>query len=80
MSGAQPFASTPSLHPPVDVPALAFHIDMLLLGLFFLYAVSTLPRALVRLFQPSEIFNGFFLRSSAQRTSPWRTRSAAPTL
>lgn len=75
MSGAQPLAST-STHPPtVDVPALAFHIDILLLGLFVLYAVSTLPRALVRLFQPSEIFNGFFLRSSAQHTSPWRSTS-----
>ena len=59
----------------VDLPAFALHIDMLQLGLFVLYATSTLPRALVRLFQPSELFNGFFLRSGAQRTTPFRNNS-----
>jgi ferric-chelate reductase len=59
----------------VDVPAFAFHVNMLLLSLFALYVASTLPRALVRLFQPSELFIGFFLRSGAQRTTPWRSDS-----
>lgn len=73
MAGAQSVASP---HPKqVDVPALAFHIDMLLLGLFALYFLSTLPRAVIRLFQPSEAFSGFFLRSAAQRTSPLRSES-----
>ena len=75
MSGAQPIAGTSPQQPEVDVPALAFHIDLLLLGLFALYVVSTLPRALVRLFQPSEFFNGFFLRSAAQGISKYRTNS-----
>ncbi|KAH9066825.1 hypothetical protein EDB87DRAFT_463238 [Lactarius vividus] len=73
MSGAQSLASTPTHK--VNVPAFVFHIDVLLLGLFALYVVSTLPRAFVRLFQPSEIFNGFFLRSSAQLTLPGRSNS-----
>ena len=73
MAGAQ---SVPSPHPKqVDVPALAFHIDMLLLGLFALYFLSTLPRTVIRLFQPSEAFSGFFLRSAAQRISPLRSES-----
>ncbi|KAH9040998.1 hypothetical protein EDB85DRAFT_2253799, partial [Lactarius pseudohatsudake] len=48
----------------------ALHVDVLLLSLFGLYVVSTLPRALVRLFQPSEVFNGFFLHSGIRRTPP----------
>ena len=73
MSGAQSLASTPTHK--VNVPAFAFHINVLLLGLFALYVASTLPRGLVRLFQPSEIFNGFFLRSGAQPTPPGRSNS-----
>ncbi|KAI9440697.1 hypothetical protein H4582DRAFT_1488315 [Lactarius indigo] len=73
MSGAQSLASTPTHK--VNVPAFVVHIDVLLLGLFALYVASTLPRALVRLFQSSEISNGFFLRSGAQRTPPGRRNS-----
>src|SRR6266702_650540 len=74
MSSAQSPPSPPS--PPtheVNVPTFAFRIDVLLLSLFALYVASTLPRALVRLFQPSEIFRGFFLR--AQRTPVGRSNS-----
>jgi ferric-chelate reductase len=77
MSSAKSVASP--LPKQVDVPALAFHIDMLLLGLFALYVLSTLPQAVIRLFQPSEAFSGFFLRSAArspaQRISPLRSES-----
>ncbi|KAH9074775.1 hypothetical protein EDB83DRAFT_2515632 [Lactarius deliciosus] len=73
MSGAQSLAST-STHK-VNAPAFVFHIDVLLLGLFALYVASTLPRALVRLFQPSEIFSGIFIRSGVQRTPPGRSNS-----
>ncbi|KAI9455090.1 hypothetical protein BJY52DRAFT_685195 [Lactarius psammicola] len=68
MSGPQSLASTPTLG--VNVPAFAFQINVLLLSLFALYVASTLPRALVLLFQPSEIFNGFFLRSGSRITPP----------
>ncbi|KAH9166989.1 hypothetical protein EDB89DRAFT_1856948 [Lactarius sanguifluus] len=73
MSSAQPFASPPTHE--VDVPSFALHIDVLLLSLFALYVVFTLPRALVRLFQPSEVFNGFFLHSGVRRTPPGRSDS-----
>lgn len=78
MSGAQSLAGTPT--PTVDVPTFAFHIDVLLLSLFALYVVSTLPRALVRLFYPSEILNGFFLHSGAQRTPPIRRNNSTRTI
>jgi hypothetical protein len=56
--------------PPINVPLFVFHIDVVLLSLFAFYVALTLPRALVRLFQPSELLNGFFLRSgTAPRTS-----------
>jgi ferric-chelate reductase len=77
MSSPQSFASTPTYK--VNVSAFAFHIDVLLLSLFALYVALTLPRALVRLFQPSEILNGFFLRSGAQRTPPERNNSTRST-
>lgn len=48
---------------PINVPLFVFHIDVVLLSLFAIYVALTLPRALVRLFQPSELLNGFFLRS-----------------
>ncbi|KAH9055774.1 hypothetical protein EDB87DRAFT_1779870 [Lactarius vividus] len=73
MSSAPPFA-TPPTHE-VDVPSLALHIDILLLSLFALYVVFTLPRALVRLSQSSEIFNGFFLHSGARCAPPGRSDS-----
>ncbi|KAH9026839.1 ferric reductase like transmembrane component-domain-containing protein [Lactarius pseudohatsudake] len=76
MSGLQ-FASS-TTHK-VNVPAFAFHIDIVLLSLFALYVALTLPRALVRLFQPSEILNGFFLRSGAQRSPPERNNSTRST-
>jgi ferric-chelate reductase len=47
----------------ISNPVFVFHIDVVLLSLFALYVALTLPRALVRLFQPSELLNGFFLRS-----------------
>ena len=77
MSSPESFASTPAHK--VDVPVFAFHIDVLLLSLFALYVSLTLPRALVRLFQPSELLNGFFLRSGAQRTPPERNNSTRST-
>src|SRR6266404_1981117 len=77
MSSLQSFAS-PQTHV-VNLPAFAFRIDVVLLGLFALYVALTLPRALVRLFQPSEILNGFFLRSGAQRSPPSRNNSTRST-
>ena len=64
-----------SLHS-ANTPVFVFHIDVVLLGLFALYVVWTLPRALVHLFrvQPSELLNGFFLRSGSgvvQRTTSY---------
>jgi ferric-chelate reductase len=50
---------------PINTPVFIFHIDVVLLGLFALYVVLTLPRALVYLFQNSEIQNSFFLRSQS---------------
>src|SRR6266852_4132089 len=44
-------------------PFVVSYIDVVLLVLFAVYVALTLPRSLVRLFQHSEIFNGFFLRS-----------------
>ncbi|KAI9453098.1 hypothetical protein BJY52DRAFT_1225799 [Lactarius psammicola] len=70
MSGAPQSLPTLPQGPPtheVNVTTFAFRIDVLLLSLFALYVVSTLPRALVRLFQPSDVFNGFFLRSGSKR-------------
>jgi ferric-chelate reductase len=58
-----------------NTSVFVFHIDLVLLGLFALYVVLTLPRVLqvVHRFQRSgEILNGFFLRSgsgAAQRTT-----------
>jgi ferric-chelate reductase len=52
----------------MNVLLFVFHIDVVLLSLFAFYAALTLPRALVRLFQPSELLNGFFLRSGTLRT------------
>jgi ferric-chelate reductase len=49
----------------INTPVFVFHIDVVLLGLFALYVVFTLPRGLVHLFQNSEILNGFFLRSES---------------
>jgi ferric-chelate reductase len=50
----------------INTSLFVFHIDVVLLGLFALYVVSTLlPRVLVYLFQHSEILNGFFLRSES---------------
>src|ERR1700753_3844638 len=57
----------------INTPVFVFHIDLVLLGLFALYVVLTLPRALANLFQHSEILNGFFLRSepgAALRSMP----------
>ncbi|KAI9451845.1 ferric reductase like transmembrane component-domain-containing protein [Russula earlei] len=65
MSGTHILASTPS--PAITDPIFVFHIDVVLLSLFAVYAALTLPRALVRLFQPSEILNGIFLRSGSSR-------------
>ena len=73
MSSPQSFASAPTHK--INVPVFVFHIDALLLSLFALYVGLTLPRALVRLFQPSEILNGFFLRSGARRSPPSRNNS-----
>ena len=56
----------------INTPAFIFHIDVVLLGLFAVYVVLTLPRALVHLFQHSEILNGFFLHSESGATP--RTR------
>jgi len=63
MSGTHSFASTRAHR--IDAFIFVFHIDLLLLCLFALYVVFTIPRALVYFFQPSEFFNGFFLRSGS---------------
>jgi Ferric reductase like transmembrane component len=60
----------------INVLRFVFHIDILLLILFAVYVVMTLPRALVRLFQPSEFLNGLFLRSGASPASPERSNNA----
>jgi ferric-chelate reductase len=60
-SGTHSFASS-QVHR-LDPFLFVFHINVVLLCLFGLYVVFTIPRALVYLFQPSDIFNGFFLRS-----------------
>jgi ferric-chelate reductase len=65
----------PDSHESTNTPVFVFHIDVVLLGLFALYVVLTLPRALAHLFQHSEILNGFFLRSesgAAPRTTSHR--------
>lgn len=51
----------------LDAPLFVFHIDIVLLSVFALYVLLTLPRALVSLFQRSEFSNGFFLRSGSSR-------------
>jgi ferric-chelate reductase len=59
-----------------NTPVFVFHVNVVLLGLFALYVVLTLPRALVHPFQHSEILNGFFLRSkscAAPRTTSHRS-------
>lgn len=58
---------TPTIHNQINAPLFVFHIDILLFLLFGVYVASTLPRALVRLFHPSEFLNGLFLRSGASR-------------
>jgi ferric-chelate reductase len=63
MSGTHSFVSR---QPKALDPFLfVFHIDLLLLCLFGLYVVLTIPRALVYIFQPTDIFNGFFLRAGS---------------
>jgi hypothetical protein len=64
MSGTHSFAPAAPPHR-IDPFIFVFHIDVVLLSLFALYVVFTVPRALVYFFQPSEIFNGFFLRSGS---------------
>jgi ferric-chelate reductase len=66
---------------PINNPVFVFHVDVVLLSLFAFYVALTLPRALVRLFQPSELLNGFFLRSGTAPTSQHRsgTRSRSGT-
>lgn len=64
MSGTHSFAS-PSSSNHIDPFIFVFHIDVVLLGLFALYVVFTIPRALVYFFQPSEFLNGFFFRSGS---------------
>ncbi|KAI0300107.1 ferric reductase like transmembrane component-domain-containing protein [Multifurca ochricompacta] len=75
MSGEQSFFTTTPHDHKINVPLFVFHIDILLLSLFALYVAFTLPRALVRLFQPSEILNGFFLRSGTSPAPPERSGS-----
>ena len=53
----------------INTPFFVSHIDVLLLVLFALYVALTLPRSLVRLFQHSEILNGYFLRSGTKPLS-----------
>src|SRR6266567_7875076 len=49
----------------INTSVFVFHIDVVLLALFALYVLLTLPRALVHLFKHSEILNGFFLYSES---------------
>jgi ferric-chelate reductase len=66
MSGLHSFASSSAQHPKFDVALFIFQIDLLLVFIFALYVVSTLPRALVCWFHPSESLNGIFLRSGGR--------------
>jgi ferric-chelate reductase len=63
----------------INTPVFIFHIDVVLLGLFALYVVLTLPRALVYLFQNSEIQNSFFLRSESGAAPRTTSRHRADT-
>ncbi|KAI0055968.1 hypothetical protein BV25DRAFT_1668797 [Artomyces pyxidatus] len=54
---------------PLDVFKFVFHIDLLLLGLFAVYVLSTLPRALARFSRPSELLDGLFIRTGYQPVS-----------
>jgi ferric-chelate reductase len=69
MSGSDThsFISSRSQVQSLDPFLFVFHINVVLLGLFGLYVALTIPRALVYLFQPSDVFNGFFLRSGLPR-------------
>jgi len=67
MSGSGTHSLVSSQVQTLDPFLFVFHINVVLLGLFGLYVVSTIPRALVYLFQPSDVFNGFFLRSGSPR-------------
>jgi ferric-chelate reductase len=63
MSGLHSFASSFAPPPQSNASLFVFRIDALLAFIFALYVVSTLPRALVRWFHPSESLNGIILRS-----------------
>jgi ferric-chelate reductase len=78
MSGVHSFASSSAPPHPheLNVPLFIFHINILLCCIFGLYVASTLPRALVRLFHPSEFLNGLFLRSGKSRGPIGRSNSA----
>jgi len=65
---------------PINNPLFVFHVDVVLLSLFAFYVALTLPRALVRLFQPSELLNGFFLRSGTAPPSTSQHRSGTGTV
>jgi ferric-chelate reductase len=64
MSGTRSFVYQPPKG--LDPAVFVFHIDLLLLCLFGLYVVLTIPRALFYFFQPTDIFNGLFLRAGSQ--------------
>ncbi|KAI0051583.1 hypothetical protein FA95DRAFT_1602600 [Auriscalpium vulgare] len=73
-SGTQPAAASPAHK--LDPLIFVFHVDLVLISLFALYVLLTLPRALAHVFQPSEFFNGLFLRAGAQSSeAPKRTQS-----
>lgn len=69
MSGVHSFVSTTQPSHVFSPFIFVFHINVVLLGLFALYVVLTIPRALVYLFQPSEVSNGFFLRTGSSTAS-----------
>ena len=71
MSGTPPTHSFAPTSPTISDPfRFVFHIDAVLLSLFALYVVFSIPRALAYLFHSSDIFNGFFFRSGQSSTSP----------
>jgi hypothetical protein len=59
---------------PANISLFVFHIDAVLIGIFAVYVAFTLPHALIRLFQHSEILNGFYLHAGSGSGSPGATK------
>ncbi|KAA1477942.1 hypothetical protein DENSPDRAFT_885508 [Dentipellis sp. KUC8613] len=88
-SGAPPPSASPSAAPPpppaagpkFDTKDFVFHVDIVLIALFSIYVLTTLPRALARYMQFSHIRDGWVLRSApAPSSSPDQLVRAGRTL